>query len=529
MKLKEEHLEWSLKHLQKYSHSDFYPRLFEFHAISHNWAEVKDYLLSLDLDAYQPKAPMINLAPKPNGTFRVVHQLDPIDSLIYTSLIREVSEVIENYRIPETQKKVFSYRIKPDLEGSFFPNDSTGWDDYLTRMDELTANYAEGYVVVADITDFYNQIYTHRIRNLISEAGDGSYDDQARTADAFLLSLNLQTSKGIPVGPAPSIILSELIMASIDKKILNYTHDFVRYSDDIRIFFARPEDAIRALHDLTQYLYTYHRLVFSGEKTRILSTSSFTKLYMAREDKTANAAVRAKADQITQGKIQELLDNLPPYSHDFNYDEVYEETLVKVLSEQQLELLATTYGELFKTAYSASPRNYTMLRHILRQSGRYRIRSIVPSVLDSFYGLRPIVRETVIYLNAVINDRVVLENKTKFEGLLSSFFMKLPFINIWVSYLLQNKCFNSIGLHPPYDAILSQRAQALIALRRRDTTWVRGYRDNINVLGPWDKRAVLYSASILPPDEMKPWAATLASTGDIVDKSIYALLLATQR
>ncbi|GAH94399.1 unnamed protein product, partial [marine sediment metagenome] len=44
--VKENHLEWALKHLQKYSHSDFYPKIFEFQAISHNWQQVKNHILS---------------------------------------------------------------------------------------------------------------------------------------------------------------------------------------------------------------------------------------------------------------------------------------------------------------------------------------------------------------------------------------------------------------------------------------------------------------------------------------------------
>ena len=86
--LKESYVEWAVKHLRKYSHSDFYPKLFEFNAVFHSWEQVKTFILSLDLDNYYPKSPMVNLAQKPNGTFRIVHQLDPIDSIIYTALIR---------------------------------------------------------------------------------------------------------------------------------------------------------------------------------------------------------------------------------------------------------------------------------------------------------------------------------------------------------------------------------------------------------------------------------------------------------
>jgi hypothetical protein len=41
--VKENHLEWALKHLLKYYHSDFYPKIFEFDAISHNWQQEQAY------------------------------------------------------------------------------------------------------------------------------------------------------------------------------------------------------------------------------------------------------------------------------------------------------------------------------------------------------------------------------------------------------------------------------------------------------------------------------------------------------
>ena len=228
IKLKENHLAWALKHIQKYYHSDFYPKIFEFSAIAHNWQSVKDYILSLDIDTYQPKSPMINLAPKTDGNYRIVHQLEPIDSLIYTALIHEVCETIEDYRIPASECIACSYRTKPDLEGSFFSRD-TGWNTFQSKSETLVGKYKTGFVIIADITDFYNQIYTHRINNLIEIAGKGVFKEQARVIEEFLLGLNKRTSRGIPVGPVPSIILAELIMSDIDNKIRTFTDDFVRY------------------------------------------------------------------------------------------------------------------------------------------------------------------------------------------------------------------------------------------------------------------------------------------------------------
>jgi len=526
--VKKHHLEWALKHLKTYSHSDFYPRLFEFAAISHNWEAVKKYILSLDLSEYKPRSPMMCLAPKPDGNFRTAHQLDPIDSLIYTALIREVCQTIEQYRIPESEKVACSYRIKPDPKGSFFSKD-TGWDIFASRTNDLTKKFENGYVIIADITDFYNQIYTHRINGLISEASKGAYDEQAQVIEDFLLALNRKTSRGIPVGPAASIILAELIMASIDNFIqANHTRDFVRYVDDIRMFFDNPEAAVRTLHDLTSFLYSYHRLVPSSEKTKILKVDKFITKYMSDEQKTEKDSVTAAAEDLAIQKIDELMENLPPYSDDFDYDQEYEKTLQQILTEDQFSILSSVYYQLVEKALSP-PMDYQMLRHILRKSKRYRIRSIMPMVLDHFYRLRPVIREAVIYLNAVINKEVVKQNKARFQQIFAHFYMTLPFINIWVSYLLQNTSFNDIKLPQNYTGIMSTRDQALIALRKNDTTWVRSYRDRIDLLGFWDKRAVLYSTSLLPLSEMVPLITAIAASGDIVDKSIAAFISAKKK
>ena len=122
IKLQETSVEWALLHLTSYYDSDFFPRLFEFEAIKADWENIRRGILSLDLESYAPKTPIIYLAPKVNG-FRVVHQLDPIDSIIYAAIIHENATLIESYRIPEDRKISFSYRIKPNLFGSFFEKD----------------------------------------------------------------------------------------------------------------------------------------------------------------------------------------------------------------------------------------------------------------------------------------------------------------------------------------------------------------------------------------------------------------------
>ena len=412
--VKENYLEWSLKHLSRFSHSDFFPKIAEFKAISHNWKGVKSHILSIDLEHYVPKSPMILITPKPNGTFRIVHQLDPIDSLIYTALVRELCEAIEKFRILEEKGIACSYRIKPDLNGSFFSSD-TGWETYMSRSEELAKKFESGYVINADITDFYNQIYTHRVQNLVENAGEGALDEQAKSLERFLLGLNNKTSRGVPVGPSPSIILAELIMADIDKKIQTYTSDFVRYVDDMRLFFEKREDAVFALHELTAYLYSNHRLTFSGEKTKILTTREFRDRHLRDEEREVRAGLLSHAEELAIGKMDDRLSELGPYDEDFDYDQEKQELLDELMTSVHFPLLADTYKDLFDQAVTSSPIDLQLLRHLLRKAARYRIRSIAPLVLEHFQKLLPILREVVIYLKQVLNKEFVITHKQYFE------------------------------------------------------------------------------------------------------------------
>lgn len=86
-KLRDKSLEWALKHVTRFYSSDFFPAPFEFDAIADQWATIKPRVADVDLDEYSPRTPVSLLSPKPNGTFRVAHQLDPIDALIYAALI----------------------------------------------------------------------------------------------------------------------------------------------------------------------------------------------------------------------------------------------------------------------------------------------------------------------------------------------------------------------------------------------------------------------------------------------------------
>jgi hypothetical protein len=114
-------LERALQHVRRFYSSDFFPEPFEFEAIATQWSQVRRYLLAIDVATYIPKTPLQLLAPKANGTFRIVHQLDPLDALIYTALVHSLSRDIEDSRIPAKEGIACSYRITRTQMAHFSP------------------------------------------------------------------------------------------------------------------------------------------------------------------------------------------------------------------------------------------------------------------------------------------------------------------------------------------------------------------------------------------------------------------------
>lgn len=508
--LQETSIEWALKHITRYYDSDFFPRLFEVEALANNWPEVKAHIASIDLEKYAPQTPFSSLALKKYSTFRVVHQLDPIDSIIYTALLYECSQKLEAYRIPEDRLIACSYRVKPDVNGSFFGSSLDGYQNFKQQSEKLAQETPEGCVVVCDITDFYNQIYLHRVSNVLSEAGV----ENADTLESFLSGLNTNTSRGVPVGPAPSILVAEAIMADIDSMILKVTPSFTRYVDDIHVFFHSASDARFFLHELTRYLHDNHRLVLSSEKTFVISSKGFVDDYLMDPERQEQAAIHERLAELSEGAY------LGP-------DELI--SMDDLESKDQFKLRAAVYKEILTNAIENDRIDFGVLRHVLRKAGSYRMRNLLPIVLKNFGSLLPVVREVVVYVERVLNEKHVQLYAEHFNDILAADYVRIPFINVWVFTMFQNSLFNQIELKIDYARIIRIREQALIALREGNRAWIKHHKNNLDVLGPWDKRAVLYAGMILSADELKHWAGIVSSKGSLLDKSVAGLAVSQNR
>ncbi|MGI6586856.1 MAG: RNA-directed DNA polymerase [Lutisporaceae bacterium] len=286
-------IEFAINHILKYYDSDFFIKPFEFEAIKMFKNEVIKYLTSKEVDHFSVEPPKTFAVHKPKGGYRVVHQLDPLDSIIYTALTRDIAEKIETARCNISDSAVCSYRI--NIKNSNFFEDGNGYEDFNSKSDNLAKKYK--FVLITDIVDFYNQIYLHRLRNSI-EFVDASLEEISGVIENFLMKLNNKNSKGIPVGPSASIIMAEALLLDIDQFLVNKGFEYVRYVDDFRVFADNKIDLEWLLHDITDYIYENHRLTLSSSKTEIIDTTTFHKEYLFDADAIEKQRIHTELEKV---------------------------------------------------------------------------------------------------------------------------------------------------------------------------------------------------------------------------------------
>src|ERR1017187_20071 len=148
----------------------------------------------------------------------------------------------------------------------------------LFALDILPKRRAEvrsqgSFLLKADVARFYPSIYTHSIpwaahgKSFAKTNRDLKY--WGNKVD--LLSRNCQDGQtnGIPVGPDTSLVISELLLARIDKFISSRRIRGLRYMDDYELVFKSEEQALEVRSQLQEALLEFE-LDLSTAKTTIL-------------------------------------------------------------------------------------------------------------------------------------------------------------------------------------------------------------------------------------------------------------------
>jgi Reverse transcriptase (RNA-dependent DNA polymerase) len=487
-------LEWAIRSIEKRADTDLFPRPIELRVLALNIPASLRELETVDISSHQPVAPRRFIVPKDDLSYRAATQLDPLDSLILTALMYTYGSQIEARRRPIAEKSVFSYRFSLSDTGELYAS-SNAWNAFWSHCFEVSKQYKT--VLVADIADFYNQIYHHTIQNQLNEAG---WPNQATKWVLRLLeTISAKVSRGIPVGPHASHLLAEASLIPVDNSLAARGLTFCRFVDDIVIFAEDDTGARTALLQLAEILDKQQRLHLQNGKTRVLPRNAFQELCR---------------DMIEDRPINDLEAHLLKIIQKYSEGNPYATVLLSELSDEELKAFSPDIIEKILKGYvDSQPPDFVRLRWFLRRITQVGHPSAIEYCLRQFERLTPATSDICQYLLAVAASDSVAEFKWDSIGARILQLLESPLISANEYFQLSLLSLFSRVLQLDHVPSLLNRYKSsspalrreiiLVAAETEQGDWLRELKEDITAMDPWSRRALVYAARCLPAEERK--------------------------
>ena len=144
-------------------------------------------------------------------------------------------------------------------------------------LERALVRIGKQFLLVADVSRFYPSIYTHAIEWAVTSKTQAKRQLKKRTKktsigkalDGLVQACQSGQTRGIPIGPAASMFLSELLLAKVDSRLkARKISDGFRYADDYELTFSERSQAERALAILEDALAEFE-LELNPAKTAI--------------------------------------------------------------------------------------------------------------------------------------------------------------------------------------------------------------------------------------------------------------------
>ena len=268
MALTRDSLEWAIDFIGEHSDGDLFPKLKELKAIKDNSTDFIDLIEGKQLTSFKPKSCRRFIVPKDEISYRQATQLHPQDSIILSAIIYQYGQNIEDRRLSD--QEVFSYRFSPSLDQGLY-NSKNSWNEFWTKANRKSLT--SSVILYCDIADFYNQIYHHTVENQLLAS---SFPNQEmKWIISLLESTTAGVSRGVPIGPHAIHLLAESTLIPIDNSLKTNGMDFLRYADDILIFFKDEKKAKKSLGIVASILDKQQRLILQKHKTKIYNAADF--------------------------------------------------------------------------------------------------------------------------------------------------------------------------------------------------------------------------------------------------------------
>ena len=508
--LEPESFDWALEHAVNHGDTTMFPLPFEYHAIKHDWANVRSFLEQHDILSWTVRPHRTMLAPKSSYAFRVITQLDPLDFLVYAALLKELGSDLESVRISTAQ--VFSFRFSPAADGRLF-DPKLGYSNFREKSEELLkANRSISHVGVADIADFYPRIYHHRLEGALDNAT--TKRNHVVAVMRLLKGWNNTETFGIPVGNAPSRLLAEVAISDIDEALLAKGVQFVRYNDDYRIFGEDYSQAFRDVAFLGEVLYKNHGLTLQTQKTTVVTRAEFERRFLPGPEERELDSLTLKFNHL----CEEL--GIADWYSDIEYDDLEPEQKVLVDS---LNLV-----EIFDEESEKEDPDLGVIRFVLGRMGQLGDDALVDQAILKLNSLHPAFPEIIGYLKKLrsLSSTRSSEIGAKILDLLSdSLISELDYYRMWALDLFthstewdnDSRFFTLLGeARDP----LSRRKLILAMGRAGQRHWFQSHWRNLFDEPDWPRRALLAAGSCLTQDARNHWYRSVEPRLNPLEKAV---------
>lgn len=512
MRLPIDSIEWAIKHIDKENDTDLFPKPFEINIIKEYIEFCKIELSKIEIGNYKWKPSRRFIIPKDEVSYRVITQLDPLDSFYLSAIIKEYGSKIEAKRVPVSEKRVFGNRFAPSSDGFLYKNDGQ-WKKYWKTIKTKSKRYK--YIVKFDIADFYNQIYHHTIENQLIECG---FPNEVKNAICnFLNIITLKVSRGIPVGPHSTHLIAELALIPIDNSLKLHGIEYCRYMDDFVAFCKTKQECQITLNKVAEILDKQQRLILQRHKTKIYEKNDFII-------ECENQLSFEPLNNIEE-KILTIVKNNSdgPYLKKINWDDLDsddKEFFSKIFYDDLIDSYLTT---------SEQP-NFPKLRWIYRRLKQLGVPHAIEYSITNIDKLTPIINDVCEYLvsatpnyNGNIKRTGAKIHKVLDNPLIkSSEFFQIAIINVFS----QTTDFNHFDRFSKKFSSASENVKRKIlffAFAINANDWLREIKEKYSDFNPWNKRAFLIASSSLPKDERKFFyenANLFLTNEDILEKLV---------
>ncbi len=269
------------------------------------------------------------------------------------------------------------------------------WHKVEQKSLELALEY--NFVILTDITNCYDLIYTHSIpwamygiENSKTKKLRNNYKLLGNIIDKSIRNMRYGQTNGIPTGSVIMDIVAEIVLAGIDKLLyerlsneIKEEYKILRYRDDYRIFVNDPFIGDKMLKILSEELYKYNFRLNSNktkkEEDIILSSVKSDKialLELNKEYKTIQKELlviyKFAKSFPNSGSLIIALDNL--------YDKIKDHDL----KNENITVLISIIVQIMFENPRIIPLGTGILSLLLKNKSKKEVRSIIEKIIAKF-------------------------------------------------------------------------------------------------------------------------------------------------